>query len=389
MLAYLRTVPNPPPNVETWSALLRNGLECQRTGRFDEAEECFVRAHHLAPKQPEVCYALGRAKLRAASDDRDALDEAEALLRLAWERDPTLVSAAGNLARCLGLHAKRYREAHELLDQAVAYHGSLALLEVIRSELWLAQDRTHEANEALERAFALPLTASEQNAANAALARIANRDGIECARAEQHDRALFYFKRAIHLDPDWSSPHVNLGIALARMGMRERALEAYDEAVAVDPQNPAAYENRAHLLREMGCIEAAQLDLEMALSINPKARSASVSLVALQRSIGDLDNAIENLAEALEHAPEDIDLWLELSLLFTEVGDFESAEASVRGALQIDQSHPRACAQLAALLVRDGRLREAAVLAARADAANSGPELTPSNSDPPYTGKRP
>ena len=122
---------------------------------------------------------------------------------------------------------------------------------------------------------------------------------------------------------------------------------------------------------------------------SPKARSASVSLVALQRSIGDLDNAIENLAEALEHAPEDIDLWLELSLLFTEVGDFESAEASVRGALQIDQSHPRACAQLAALLVRDGRLREAAVLAARADAANSGPELTPSNRDPPYTGKRP
>lgn len=347
--------------VETWQTELRRGLEHLRGARLAEAEICFERAHRMAPDRPEVCYALGRARLRSG-----AVDEAEALLRIAWQGDPSLVSAAGTLARCLGLQGRRFDEAHAVLAEAEAHHGALALLHVVRSELFLAEDRFDEARSAAEAALHSPDSDSERDAASAALARVLNREGILYAERGENDRAVFLFKRAAHLDPEWSSPQVNLGAALARMGMHDRAMAAYDQAVQVEPDNPVAHENRGLLLRHRGDFISARADLATALSLDPSSRNAAVALAAVHRDLGDLSAARAVLSEAIEHAPDDADLWFELGTAFAAEGERDSAEACWRRALQIDPMHGPACTGLADLLVREGRFHEAAVMAHRA-----------------------
>jgi protein O-GlcNAc transferase len=347
-------------SAETWQSALRRGLEHQREGRFDEAEACFALAHRLEPERPEVCYALGRARLRSG-----AIAEAERLLRAAWERDRTLVSAAGTLARCLGLHAGRFDQAYAVLDEAAHLHAAVALLGVVRSELLLAEDRLEEARAAADAALRADGSESEREAARVALARVANREGILCAERGQTDRALFLFRRAAHLDASWSSPHVNLGAVLVRMSMAERAAAAFDRALALDPENPTAYENRGLLRKEQGDLEGARSDLAHAVRLAPQARSAALALAAVLRALDEPRAAAAVLTEAIEHAADDVALWCELGVALADAGDRDGAEACWRRILQFVPDHPGACRHLASLLVRDGRLHEAAMLAQR------------------------
>lgn len=371
-------------SAKTWQTALRRGLEHQREGRFDEAERCFAQAYRLEPGRPEVCYALGRARLRAG-----AVAEAERFLRTAWEGDSTLVSAAGTLARCLGLHAGRFAEAHEVLDQAVQRHeglgrGAVALLGVVRGELLLAEDRLDEARAAADAALLAEGSEGERDAARAVLARVANREGLLCAERGEGERALFLFRQAAHLDASWSSPEVNLGALLARMAMHERAAAAYDRALAIDPESATAYENRGLLRKVQGDLQGARSDLAQALRLDPCSRSAAMALAAVHRALDDGRAAAAVLAGAIEHASDDADLWCELGLAFAGAGDRDNAEACWRRSLHLQPDHPGACVHLASLLVRDGRLHEAAVLAQRVP-----PELAAALDGGSRPGKRP
>ncbi|ACY19304.1 tetratricopeptide repeat protein [Haliangium ochraceum] len=346
--------------VDTWQIALRRGLEHQRAGRFEESAECFEQAHRLAPSCPEVCYALGRARLRAG-----AALEAEALLRFAWDGDRTLLSAAGTLARCLGLHQGRFDDGYQVLDQGAAAHGATAVLEVVRSELLLAQERLDEAREAAEGALEAPGSETEHRAARLTLARVLHGEGMACADAGEMERAMFLFRQTIHLDDTWARPQVNLGVVLTRLGMHARAMASFERALELEPDNAIAFENRGLLRQASGDIQGACADLGRAIELEPGSRNAVLSLVAIHRERGDIRAAASVLADAIEAQPDDVALWAELGLVFCEQGDRRRAESCWRRALQLQPDHEGTCRHLASLLVRDGRLYEATVLAQR------------------------
>src|SRR5512134_55902 len=65
---------------EVWRVELTRGLRCLADGDIAGAEGHFERAHTAGQGRPEVCFALGRERLRQRRHD-----EAEALLRAAWK----------------------------------------------------------------------------------------------------------------------------------------------------------------------------------------------------------------------------------------------------------------------------------------------------------------
>ena len=310
-----------------WQRELHRGLERLRAGEYGLAEAHFVRAYKWAPDRPEICCALGRERLR-----RGDYAEAEELLERAWQHDPSLISAAATLARCIGIHRGRYADAHVVLDTSESHHGPLAVLAIVRSELYLEEGRIDDAKRAAEAA--LPLCrdgSSEYNAARAALARVYNHEGIGLVDKAQHSTAVFAFKRASDLDPAWSSPHVNMGAAFLAMKQSQSARRAFDRAVAIDPGNAIAHYNLGLVLEHAG--------------------DAGSAAAAYERAI-DLDDG-------------NPDPWVHLGVIFMTAGDRDSAESSWRRALELDPGHPRACRHLADLLVRDSRYLEAAVLVER------------------------
>jgi Flp pilus assembly protein TadD len=326
-------VENCPQRVgEPWRLEFRRGLEILRAGNFGQAAEHFARAHRLAPERAEVCYALGRERLRAGR-----VEEAESLLRAAWETNPNLLSAASALARCLGLYLSRYDEAEQVLGAAARRAGDVgtdrAVLEVVRAELALEQNRFLDARTAAETALSLCAPESiTHDAACAALARLENQRGVELAEASQLEAALFAFKRAADLDPEWGGPVVNIGATFATMGRPRAARIAYQRALEIDPDNPVAHANLGRL-----CLEE-----------------------------GDFDSAVPLLRRAVRIAPAEPDTWVALAAALEGSGDRIGAEDSLRQALDLDHEHPEASARLADILVRAGRYREAAALVERA-----------------------
>jgi tetratricopeptide (TPR) repeat protein len=361
--------------VEPWRGELRRGLERLRDGDFADAEAHFARAHRMAPDRAEVCFALGRERLR-----RGDLDQAEVLLRQAWMRDPSLVSAAAFLARCLGVERRQFAAAHAVLEEAFARHGRVAPLAVVAAEILLEEGRAPAARELAEEVLAgSPEGARE--AARALLARVHNQEGLDRVAAGEPEAALFAFRRASALDEDWSAPACNLGAAFEAIGRLDRARAAYEQALAIDPDSQVARFNLARLLHERGDPRGALAVLE-GVAREPE----SADLIALRAELyvetGDPDHASEILSDAVARAPGDPVAWVDLASGWLAIGDRVRAEDCLRIALELDPEHIGAKLRLADLLVRDGRYIEAAQLASQAEAAG------PAEVEAYRTGKR-
>ncbi len=277
--------------------------------------------------QPEVCYALGRERLRAGN-----VAEAERLLSCAWAGDRTLTSAAASLARCYAQHGDRFDQAYALLDDAATEGRSLDMLHVVRAEVLTEHGRIEPARLEAQRGMELAKTEATRTAARAALARVYNSEGIELANAESYDQAVFCFKRAADNDPLWSSPHVNIGACFAKLARYTRARDAYQRAARIEPSNAVAHYNLGLLQRHMGDAEA----------------SRSAFAAAVDADMGNCD------------------AWVDLGIAMAATGDRDGAETCYRQALDLNPNHESACTRLADLLARDARYIEAALLAERA-----------------------
>jgi tetratricopeptide (TPR) repeat protein len=368
----LQTKPEEP--LEPWRSELRRGLERLRDGDFEAAQAHFVRAHRLAPDRAEACFALGRERLRSGD-----LEQAESLLREAWRRDPSLLSAAAFLARCIGLERGDLDAARAVLREAQAVHGQVAPLCVIEAELFLEEGRGDEARAAAEHALADDAAGDgAREAARALLARVHNQDGISRASTGDAEAALFAFRRAAELDPEWSAPLCNLGAAFEIIGRAERAQSSYERALAVDPDNATARFNLARLLRHRGLVSAALAVLERGAGpsapLAPDSVYEPTELIALRAEIyieeGDVEHATALLSQAVSTAPTYPGGWVDLAGGWQAAGDRERAEDCLRIALELDPGHVGAKLRLADLLVRDGRYIEAGQLACSAQAAD-------------------
>jgi tetratricopeptide (TPR) repeat protein len=361
---------------EAWRTDFVRGLHNLAKGDFTRAAVYFERAHQRAPLQPELCFALGRERLRQGQ-----LGEAERLLTDAWNGDRSLAAAAAGLVRCVGVGLRRFAQAHAIVLEARALHPDEAGLWIVEGELYLEEERVSEAQQSFEAALALlpprgdadPNGASStRSAAEAGLARTWNLDGILLSRAGRVEEALFSFKRACDRDPEWSGPLLNLGVAFATLGRPARARSSYERALVKDPHNLLARLNLGKLERQQGRLGPAVEQLKLVLDHDPGYPGAAVALADVLLAQGAPSDAIQLLLDELDREPaknagDGISICYQLGVCFEATGDLDRAERSYRNALAKMADHVPTLCRLAALLARDGRYVEAAVLARRAE----------------------
>ena len=64
-----------------------------------------------------------------------------------------------------------------------------------------------------------------------------NRFAIRAAQAQLWNEAIFRWKQVIHIDPDDSKAHNNIGVAYEATGNMDAALAAYQRAAELEPDN--------------------------------------------------------------------------------------------------------------------------------------------------------
>lgn len=206
--------------------------------------------------------------------------EAEALYRVALERDPAHASAHNNLANLM-------REQRRL-DEAEAQY-----------RLALQADPRH-------------------------LHALTNLGSL-LAMQRRPDEAEPLLREALAVAPDSVDVLSNLGTLLDDVGRRDEAEALYARALSLDPDHAGALSNLGSLLMHQGRLEEAERHIRRALELQPRMTEALINLAFLLRAQGRPAEAESTYRRALDIEPGNSLAELNLCFLLLAQGRLREA----------------------------------------------------------------
>jgi tetratricopeptide (TPR) repeat protein len=144
------------------------------------------------------------------------------------------------------------------------------------------------------------------------------------AASNPEDKINFYTE-AIHLDPDWSWPYNNRGIAYANKGDYDQAISDYNQALKLDPNYAQAYVNRGCAYADKGDYDQAISDYNQALKLDPNCAQAYGNRGNVYADKEDYDKAISDYNQALKLDPNDAQTYNNRGCAYALKGDYHRA----------------------------------------------------------------
>jgi len=290
------------------------------------AERALRQGTELAPESGRAYFVLGRFLL-----EENRAEEALQSFRMAIQREEQNSAYRMSLAeaaRAVG----EYDEALDALRRAVDLApdqpeplwqiAELLDQTMIRARAAQAYrdfaerfPRDTRAPRAIERAQALQPTepsTREQSAdgsvdrQRAEAARTAMARGFDYQQRRNWDRAVFYYQRALELQPNMEPAYFNLGLVYLEQRNLNAARDAFKQSIERAPDRIAARYNLALTLRELGETSPAVQQLEALLVRDPDYAPGHLLLGLLYEQ----DNRMRSRARThferfLELAPDD------------------------------------------------------------------------------------
>jgi Flp pilus assembly protein TadD len=238
---------------ETVTDHVLRAAELARRGFATEAAAELRTAATLAPNDPRIAAALGRA-LHEAGDLGAAIDAYRQSLRL----DPNDDEARFGLASAY-LGRKDAQSARKELEGLALRHTNDPRVQKL---LALAREGTGDAKAALDALKQVAEAAPEDRAAQLEL-------GNARALAGDSTGAADALEKAAKLTPEDAAVQLQLGTALAQSGKLEDAEAALRRATSLAPGDARAWRNLASVLEQRGDAEgAARVWESMLKSVN-------------------------------------------------------------------------------------------------------------------------
>jgi serine/threonine-protein kinase len=186
-------------------------------------------------------------------------------------------------------------------------------------------------------------------------------------RRHAPEQAVALFRAVLAADEGYAPAHAGLAEAyLWRYGrerdplLLDRAREQADLAVEKEPQLAAAYVARGTVRLVQGEVPEATADLEEATRLDPRSTDAHRELANAHQKAGRVDESVLSLDRAASLAPEDWRVWERQGLFALRSRAPDLAERPLRRAIELAPDNPGPYKNLAAALIRDSRLEEAA-----------------------------
>ncbi|MDC3239278.1 tetratricopeptide repeat protein, partial [Gammaproteobacteria bacterium] len=123
----------------------------------------------------------------------------------------------------------------------------------------------------------------------------------ELVRLEEAEAS---YGKAIALKPDFVLAHYNLGNTLKELVRLEEAEASYNQAIALKPDFPEALCNLGVTLQKLGRLDEAEVSFTQAIALKPDFVEAHSNLGFTLRELGRLDESIVSLKQAIELKPD-------------------------------------------------------------------------------------
>ena len=169
--------------------------------------------------------------------------------------------------------------------------------------------------------------------------RTASRDAL--------DRGIYFFEKAIEIDPNYANAWTGLGAIYdlkgSFLGLPElslKAIECEEKAIAINPRLSLAHQFLGSAYLSVGRYDEAIASIKRAMEIEPNNASAHAALGrAYWVGRGMLAEGIEELEKSIAINPQAGYAYLQLVYLHTLRGSYERAEAVARDAVELQERY--------------------------------------------------
>lgn len=316
------------------SALTR-AQALERSGRFGEAREAYLKALRADPRDAAILHRLGCVAHRLG-DIGDAVGRFQQALAIRKNAETyvdfgALLTAISHWDAATATYEAALRLAPTSLD---ARYG-----------LALAQHMRGNAAEAVEHYRAVL-------AARPELAGVHNNLGIALQTLGRHAEAVAAHREGVRLAPADAGFWNSLGTASQRAGAMTDAEGAYREALRRRADYPEVWHNLACLYQETSRPDAARAAARRMTALSPADPQAWRALGNADHAQCRWDEAARHGAVAVRLAPDDAESRNNLASALMEAGRLDDATAQYRAALERRADFPVAETNLARLLQR-------------------------------------
>ena len=150
----------------------------------------------------------------------------------------------------------------------------------------------------------------------------------------QFDDAVFNYRQALKIKPDYADAHFNLGNVLMELGQFDGAVASYRQAIEIKPDFTSAYINLGGALQELGQLYDAAANYRVAIELKPGFAKTLANLALVMSDLEQLDGATEYFARALKIDPDCVEARLGLAKLSIQRGDISEAEEMLQSVLK-------------------------------------------------------
>ncbi|BDX20795.1 hypothetical protein TUM22923_01160 [Polynucleobacter sp. TUM22923] len=147
--------------------------------------------------------------------------------------------------------------------------------------------------------------------------------GFIYSRKEDDRKALFFYEKALQLNPNHNSALVNMGATLNKLLRHEEALIFLDKAVHLDPKLAESWSNKGSSLDGLMRYEEALMDYDEAIKLHPKFTTAYLNRGNTFMKLNKLDQANFNYDAAIQLDPSDVEVAWNKSLALLLNGNLE------------------------------------------------------------------
>lgn len=202
------------------------------------------------------------------------------------------------------------------------------------------------------------------------------------------DGAIAEYRETLRLRPDFVDARLSLGNTLIAKREMDAALTEMREAVRLAPEDAYAHAGLCRALQEKNDLNGALTECRRALSLKPDANLLPWlhrGYGTLLQADGDLDGAISEFRELVRLQPENSDAHYHLGKALYEKGEhvpvsvaraefWPETESELRVALQIKPDDAEERLALGKILLSEGKVAKADLLAAMPACAQDDPE---------------
>ncbi len=319
------------------------GMIYEKQGDMSRAEDEYSRALYYEPDSIQALEMRAQALFHGGKP-REALDDANALIRLVKNRDDLYLSRARIYAKL-----KEYNKALDDYRKAESIKPASPQLVKEKVVVLFSAGKPEAALKALS---AYP--AGDAQDIEASILR---------ARAhifmQNHDTAEEILKRILQRDPSNAQGYLYSGVIAMKRGKWDQALEYLNQALKLAPSSAEAYKQRAHLFVELQEWVRAASDITRALDRDPSDGElyALRGLTYMKRKL--FDSAVADYSQALRCLPGDSAILFDRAVAFTLQDRWDLALIDLDAALAAKPDAARALSLRAIANYSSGRPDEA------------------------------